>query len=215
MRRLAAILPGICLTLVAFTAKADTLTDKDTGGSIGPYSMSLNGTSPYLQLFCLNDNKEINNGETWNVQVILGSNLSGNSLTSGNALLFEDEAFVLSELGGTYNDTAVQEALWHVFDHSATMDTSAANLYALITSDSSAYSSFISSGGYDNYLFYIYSGGTPTGRDRDDADSLPQNFIGDPIPTSTSPTPEPSALLLLGTGLTGIAGAARRKMLRK
>lgn len=228
MRRLAAILPGICLALVPFIAKADTLEFNSSpgGGGVGPYSMTLNppgGTN--LQLFCLNLLDNIQSGESWSVNVYTGNQIAGGATlpTGTTASEFEDEAYFLSELGaanttdGHYTDTDVQDALWKIFDSSAPSTSASSALFGTL---GSAGATFISDDGYGNYLFYIYNGGSVSdpvcsGEGEDRRCSPPQNFIGDPIPTSTSPTPEPSALLLLGTGLTGIAGVARRKMLRK
>lgn len=211
MKKLTLLLPAFCLALLPFTAKADDpfLTLNTNTGQIGPYDMSLNPGGP-LSLFCLNELNHIQAGESWTVAVINGADLSTNALTNGSTpidgslLQFEEEAYIFSKYTGS-NATEVQNALWNIFDSAQTIDFTE---QSWITAASTfAYTSTFLS----NYTFYIYDDGTVNNRD---GDSRPQNFIGVTPLSSTAPTPEPSTLVMLGTGLTALAGAARRKLAR-
>jgi PEP-CTERM motif len=207
MKKLAYLFPVVALALVSVVAKADpTLTDNQSNGtSIGPYSMLLGSTS--LALFCLDDQLEITKGESWGVEVVTGDKLGTVITGFGSATLikeYEDEAFLYSLYNGS-NATAVQDALWSIFDpHNGSLFTSAS--VALLSELPSSFTSSFLSG----YTFYLYDGDGTTGGGGLGA---PQNFIGTTAATTT-PAPEPSSLILLGTGLLGVAGAARRKLRR-
>ncbi len=206
MKKIAYLAPVFCLAALAGYAKADTLTlNGSSNGDIGPYQLTLDGSTS-VNLFCLDDFRTIYVGETWNVDVVNGSDyLTSNKHTDD--FLYEEEAYIYSELGAsnghghTYTDTDVQEALWNIFDNGAYTNQYANALEA------AAYSFNYTSSFLSGFDFYIP---TQSGQGWDDWNdcNLPQEMIGSTDPT---PAPEPSSLLLMGSGLAGLAGLVRRK----
>jgi hypothetical protein len=214
MRKISLLLPAICLALTPFTATADPVLTFNGGGGpggVGPYNMTLNPGGP-LSLFCLNELDHIQTTENWTVAVINGASLSTNSLTDSTAgllLEFEEEAYIFSKYNGS-NNTEVQDALWHIFDSAQSIDSTEQGW--ITTASTFAYTpTFLG-----NYTFYIYDNGTVNDPvlDANGAPELPQNFIGVTPLSVTAPTPEPSTLVMFGTGIMALAGVARRKLAR-
>lgn len=210
MKKLVALLPIVCLALASMTAHADSLKfdNNPSGTSIGPYNLTFtdaNGSS-VEQLFCMNDYREIHTGESWGVNVFNGSVFAGSSVYS-NGFKFEEEAFIYNQFTGS-NASTVQHALWSIFDPSNWDNYNPAS-NALVNQAYNFAMGLVGNTSGNSILsaatFYIYDGnGT-----HPYCYGAPQNFVG-----GNSPVPEPSSLMLFGSGLLGLAGVLRRKMSR-
>jgi hypothetical protein len=176
-----------------------------------PYKFSANNPSgpATISLMCVSFDNEIYVGETWTADVyaltdpgfIPAVDASGEN--GGTLQEYEEAAWLFNDAQATAfsnNPTqseSDQSAVWYLFQP-GTGDSSGNNgqltfaqNYVLGNPNSSLYSQFV--------VYVPVSGSQSEGE-------LPQTFIGDP-----PPTPEPSRLLLLGTGLLGLAVVVFRK----
>jgi hypothetical protein len=207
MKKIACLLPAFCLVAISLSANADTLKFVSSNGTTGPYSMQFNGNS--VNLFCMDDTRTISPGESWAVTEVSGATYYSTN-THSTDFKYEEEAYILSQETSS-NHVAVQDALWAIFDSHDHLGhgSDAADLVAAASTYDYT-TQFLS--GYDFYI-PVDPGGRYDPSDWD-GNGIPQEFIGqnpDPAPT---PTPEPSTLALFGSGLVGMAGIVRRRLVR-
>jgi hypothetical protein len=212
-------LPLSLLLLAPHASFADTLTlTNATGGSVDgvdiyPYEFTVTGpggTSTNVMMSCLNYDREITFGETWYVDAVSVASIGAGGLDGESQLAYLEDAWLYNQYAGANaQQTAdIQFAIWDVMDNSGVknlsgFDANALKLvgeaYAAATSGNTKYDA--------NDVVFV-----PTANQAGWTDGQPQIFMVDPAPPALAP--EPSSLLLFGTGLLGTVAVMRRKVLK-
>lgn len=225
----------LALSLSALPVFADSLQLTGTGGNNSggvytyPYDFTINST-PNVQLMCDSFLNEVYIGEKWTANVYsitsagtLGDGLyASESLTLGGNTYSSQQVYdaagllYLAALGkgpldldntpgiSTLSTGLANWAIWNLFDPKLSDPPSPFSINSVL--DPLDIAALNDVGTYSGLLANVVVYAPVPGSQIPGTDGTPQEYIG--------VVPEPSSLLLMGSGLMGLAGFARRRFLK-
>ena len=185
-------------------------TNSSGGVSTYPYDFKVTpaggGASENLSLMCISFDQEIylqTPNEYWTANVVTAGSLGATD---------EEEAYLYTQAVANVNNNTISGAAnwadWALGESNTLTGQElflASHISGTELTDAEDYLTELSSvdlADYADYLVYV----PVNGSENPSSDGLPQTFVGGP-----APTPEPSSLVLLGSGLLAAAGALYRR----
>jgi len=169
-----------------------------------PYYMSID-SSGNISMMCVSYDNDISQGESWVAEV---EAINTTQLKMAAWLFNDDNVSIAAGNDTQANDD--QWAAWEIFSTNAQNATppDPGAAIQLAAAENAVATNTEPAIWYQQFIIMIPQWGWPGG------DDVPQNFIGyaDSQPGNKPPdSPEPGSLLLLGTGMFGVAAILYRK----
>ena len=197
----------VCALFLARTAVADSVTLTGAGPAnqggvyVYPYTLQI-GSNTYAAI-CDDYSHEVWVGENWTANIYSFSQYQSGRFGNEGLQNYEEAAWLLSQIpaAGASEVGDINFAVWSIFTSGVPVQPQTGSLdgsaYWLAQATTAANNNFYGMN-FSNYRIV-----TPT----DNGTGSPQEYL---IVTA----PEPSSLLMLGTGLIGLAGVVKKKLVR-